>query len=51
MQTAPGSAECTACYECADRCPAQTISTRWRLPWRQDRHAVTEAGRRTVTMG
>jgi polyferredoxin len=37
MRTVPGSAECTACYECADRCPSSAIAGRWRLPWRRTR--------------
>lgn len=32
MHTEPGSPECTACYDCADRCPTQAIASHWRSP-------------------
>lgn len=32
MHTAPGSAECIACWECADACPSHAIASRRKQP-------------------
>jgi polyferredoxin len=53
MRAVLGSPECTACYECADRCPTHAIAGRWRLPWRRDRRhpAAAYGGTRPALSG